>query len=142
MSIRVALCSLMIILAALPDNARCSQPPEPAVKLHMLMGRPVVDGVFLNGQGPFRFLFDTGAQSNQVQASIARKLGLTPIFQTKMDTVSGAIYVAGGRSPKSLWVRPGLPIRSSCSRQWMEYMPSRLRSRACLGRSFSPGSTT
>lgn len=97
MSIRMALRSLMIILPALPYNARCSQPSEPSVKLHMMMGRPVVEGVFLNGQGPLRFLLDTGAQSNQVEASIARKLGLTPTFQTKMDTVSGTIHVAGGR---------------------------------------------
>lgn len=93
----MALGSLMILFAALPDNARSSQPSEPSVKLHMMTGRPVVDGVFLNGRGPFRFLLDTGAQSNQVQASIARKLGLASTFQIKMDTVSGTISVAGGR---------------------------------------------
>jgi hypothetical protein len=59
-------------------------------------GRPVVDEVFLNGQGPFRFLLDTGAQTNQVEASIARKLGLTPTFRVEMATASGTIPVAGG----------------------------------------------
>ena len=57
-----------------------------------------MDGVFLNGHGPFRFVLDTGAQSNQIAKSIALKLGLVPAFRVEMATVSGAIQVAGGRS--------------------------------------------
>jgi hypothetical protein len=63
----------------------------------MMMGRPVVDGVFLNGQGPYRFLIDTGAQANEVEATLAGKLGLAPAFQVEMTTVSGTIPVVGGR---------------------------------------------
>jgi hypothetical protein len=60
---------------------------QPFVKLEILGGRPVVSRVFLNGQGPFRFLLDTGAQSNQVETSLARKLGLTASFQVALDTL-------------------------------------------------------
>jgi hypothetical protein len=59
-------------------------------------GRPVIDDVFLNGQGPYRFLLDTGAQTNQVETSLARKLGLTPTFRLEMDTAAGTIPVPGG----------------------------------------------
>src|ERR1700722_8909365 len=97
MSMRISLGSLMILLAALPSNARYSQPSESSVTLHITMGRPVVDSVFLNGEGPFRFLIDTGAQSNQIEASIARQLRLTPTFRTEMATVAGTIAVPGGR---------------------------------------------
>ena len=68
-----------------------------ATFLNTLSGIPVVDGVFLNGNGPYRFLLDTGAQTNQVDASIARKLGLTQAFQVAMVTTAGTIHVAGGR---------------------------------------------
>jgi aspartyl protease len=97
----MALGSLAIIMVALPCYARSSrhssQPGAPSILLHLMGGRPVVDNVFLNGQGPFRFLLDTGAQTNQVQASIASKFGLAPTFRVEMATASGTILVAGGR---------------------------------------------
>ncbi len=61
-----------------------------------MSGRPVVDGVYLNGQGPFRFLIDTGAETNQVDASIARKIGLAPTFRVDIVTTAGTIPAAGG----------------------------------------------
>ena len=88
--------SLMIVATALPCIAFSSQPFEPSVPFHMRMGCPVVDGIFLNGQGPFRFLLDTGAQTNQVQASIAAKLGLTPMFRTNLISAVGGNLVVGG----------------------------------------------
>jgi hypothetical protein len=91
------LSSILIVIAALPCNGRAAQLSETSVKLHMVMGRPVVDSVFINGQGPFRFLLDTGAQTNQLDAAIARQLGLVPTFQVEMATVSGTIPVSGGR---------------------------------------------
>ena len=97
MSKLIALGSLMIVAAALPCNARSSQPTDGSIRLRLAGGRPVVDDVFLNGHGPFRFLLDTGAQTNQVEASIAGKLGLTPTFRVEMGTASGTSTVAGGR---------------------------------------------
>ena len=37
-----------------------------SLKLYILGGRPFVSSVFLNSRGPYRFLLETGAQSNQV----------------------------------------------------------------------------
>jgi hypothetical protein len=46
------------------------------VKLHVEEGRPVVDGVYVNGHGPYRFLVDTGTNVNLIETDLARKLGL------------------------------------------------------------------
>ncbi len=68
---------------------------EHALDLHLASGRPVVDGVFLNGRGPFRFLIDTGAQTNQIDTEAARELGLEPTFQVEVVTATGSMMVPG-----------------------------------------------
>lgn len=91
-------CGTLIIAAAVtPCNARSLPQPDGSLRIVLVAGRPAVDGVFLNGQGPWRFLLDTGAQTNQVEASIARKLGLLPAFRTAIATTAGDALVTGGR---------------------------------------------
>jgi len=87
----------MIVVAVVPCNAGSIQAPDGSIRLSTRSGITVVDGVFLNGNGPWRFVLDTGAQTNQVDASVARKLGLAPGFQAEMVTTTGNIHVAGGR---------------------------------------------
>lgn len=82
-------------------QASVAAPPvEGALKISVISGRPVVDGVYLNGQGPFRFLIDTGAQTNQVETRIARRLNLKATFRTELATVAGSGLVEGGRMEK------------------------------------------
>jgi hypothetical protein len=91
-------CSSLIIAAAItPRNAKSMPAADGSLKMTVMSGRPVVDGVYLNGHGPFRFLIDTGAETNQVEASIARKIGLAPTFRVDMATIAGTIPVAGGK---------------------------------------------
>lgn len=80
-------------------EARAAQPADRSARLHLVGDRPVVEGVFLGGQGPFRFLVDTGAETNQLDARIARRLGLVPTFQVEMVTATGARHVPGARLP-------------------------------------------
>ena len=87
--------SLIIIAAAL--SGRTLPASGPFVKLEILGGRPVASQVFLNGQGPFWFLLDTGAQTNQVEATLARKLNLAAAFQVELATAWGVTRVPGGR---------------------------------------------
>jgi hypothetical protein len=88
----------MITSALLPCNARALQGAlDGSIRLNIISGIPVVDGVFLNGHGPYRFVLDTGAHKNQVEVSIVRKLGLATTFQVKMATTAGVITVDGGR---------------------------------------------
>jgi hypothetical protein len=65
------------------------------VSFHLREGRPIVDGVFVNGHGPFRFLLDTGAQSNQMDIRLARKIGLRATFRVEMATMAGVAQMAG-----------------------------------------------
>ena len=63
----------------------------------MIGGRPIAEEVFINGQGPFKFLVDTGSQTNQIDAAIAQKLALIPTFRVEMATSNGAALVPGSR---------------------------------------------
>lgn len=89
----------MICATVCPCNARNTDPSHQSARLLLVGGRPVVDGVFLGGLGPFRFLIDTGAESNQLDSSLARKLGLTPTFQVEMVTTTGLTHVPGAHLP-------------------------------------------
>lgn len=71
-------------------------PAEP-VKLKILAGTPIAENVLLNGRGPYRFLLDTGAQTNMIEAALARELALPALFQTELITATGTSRVAGGR---------------------------------------------
>src|SRR5215472_6165862 len=88
---------LMILAVAGACKAAVAAASSTSVKLSILSGRPVVSQVFLNGRGPYRFLLDTGAQTNQVDVSLARKLGLTATFQVELETAAGATRAKGGR---------------------------------------------
>jgi hypothetical protein len=76
--------------------AAFAQPVQPTLKLQVIGGRPVVDGVYLNGQGPYRFLLDTGTQVNMVEAGLAKKLGLVGTFERELLTPSGSSHLRGG----------------------------------------------
>lgn len=52
------------------------------------LGR-VVAPVRVNGQGPFRFIVDTGANRSAVSQTLAERLGLTPSGQGEVHSVHG-----------------------------------------------------
>ena len=58
------------------------------VKMQVRDGRPIVDGVYVNGHGPYRFLLDTGANVNLIETSIAKKIGMNPTFQADLASVA------------------------------------------------------
>jgi hypothetical protein len=89
-----------LFFAFLLPSAAVAQPAQASIQLKVMTGKPVVDGVFLNGHGPYRFLLDTGSQSNQVDSSLARKLGLAATLQLDLQTPSGESTVHGGRVSK------------------------------------------
>lgn len=57
------------------------------IKLHVIEGRPIVDGVYVNGHGPYRFLIDTGANVNLIESGLARKLGMSATFQVDFESL-------------------------------------------------------
>jgi len=65
------------------------------VSLQIVQGRPIVDGIYVNGHGPCRFLVDTGAQSNHSDVQVARRFGLLAMFRVHLDTIAGTELAPG-----------------------------------------------
>ena len=49
----------------------------------------VLKQVYLNDQGPFRMMIDTGAASCLIRPTIAKQLRLRPVYAVQQDTVAG-----------------------------------------------------
>ena len=74
------------------------QVPEPAsiqvpgdgvtVPMQDMGGRPIVD-VKINGKGPYRFIFDTGAVTTVVSDELSRELSLSPPAGVHVASVGG-----------------------------------------------------
>jgi hypothetical protein len=86
------MCLLVSLAIPCPANA---DPLASEVKLQMHEGRPVVDGVYVNGHGPYRFLVDTGATANQIESRLAESIGLTATFRAALTSSTGRAFVAG-----------------------------------------------
>jgi hypothetical protein len=68
-----------------------------AFRLEMRSGRLLVEDVYLNGHGPYRFLLDSGAQANAVESGLALDIGLKATFGVEVATVAGVSLVSGGQ---------------------------------------------
>jgi len=66
-----------------------------AANLRVQDGRPIVDGVFVNGHGPYRFLVDTGTNVNLIDANLARSIGLNATFQVDLASATGKVPSPG-----------------------------------------------
>jgi hypothetical protein len=66
-----------------------------AVNLRVREGRPIVDGVYVNGHGPYRFLVDTGSTLNHLEPRLAQSIGLKPTFRTELTSSAGVTVAAG-----------------------------------------------
>jgi len=84
-------CALLVIAGALGLEGR----REPGLKLHLINGHPIVEGVFVNGSGPYRFLVDTGSTLNHFDSKIARKVGLKAAYRANVVSANGANVVPG-----------------------------------------------
>jgi len=65
------------------------------VKMLLIQGRPVVDGVFVDGHGPYRFLVDTATTANHIEPGLARSIGLKASFRSELTSSIGVIEVLG-----------------------------------------------
>jgi hypothetical protein len=66
-----------------------------ATNLHVRDGHPIVDGVYVNGHGPYRFLVDTGANVNLIDRTLAESIGLTATFRAELASSAGLILGSG-----------------------------------------------
>jgi hypothetical protein len=65
------------------------------VNIRLIRGRPVVDGVYVNRHGPYRFLIDTATTSNHIEAALAKSIGLKATFRSELTSSLGIIQVSG-----------------------------------------------
>jgi hypothetical protein len=66
-----------------------------SVKLLLRDGRPLVDGVYVNGHGPYRFLLDTGSNVNLIETRLARQIGMVALFQISLASAAGTTPSSG-----------------------------------------------
>lgn len=83
---------LLLVLVAGPCLA---QSPQPGLRFEVIAGAPIVKEVYLNGQGPYRFIVDTGSETNQMEERLARELGISGNLQLEEATPSGISNVRG-----------------------------------------------
>ena len=55
----------------------------------------MVEGVFVNGRGPYTFLVNTGASFNHLDPDVAKSIGLTPSFNGELMSSAGITVVPG-----------------------------------------------
>ncbi|MET3664880.1 aspartyl protease family protein [Caulobacter sp. 1776] len=94
---RRALVSSMAAAVFAPGaaRARTQTPPAPADSpadslRYLDDAKRLTVKALLNGQGPFTFLVDTGANSSVIAAELAAQLGLPSAGQTRMHGIAGA----------------------------------------------------
>ncbi|MBL8174562.1 MAG: clan AA aspartic protease [Bryobacterales bacterium] len=72
---------MLILLTALLNQL-------PATRLEFRNGYPIVSA-FLNGQGPYRLLVDTGNSSSTVTPEVAHQIGLAPTHSAVVSSIGG-----------------------------------------------------
>ena len=78
-----AACLILLTSAAL------SGAQEVVLKADRVAHLLVLKEVYLNGQGPFRMMVDTGAVSCLIRPAVAKRLGLRPVYAVEHATVAG-----------------------------------------------------
>jgi hypothetical protein len=85
----------IVMAIAIGTHIMAAGPLLAEVKMQVRNGRAVVDGVYVNGHGPYRFLVDTGTNINLIEAGIARKIGMNATFQVNLVSAAGNIQTQG-----------------------------------------------
>src|SRR5580700_7673760 len=81
------------VLIGLLSIAAC--PLFGGLTLQIREGRPMVDGVYVNGYGPYRFLLDTGTNVNLIETGLARTIGMNADFQVDLTSALGKTQMPG-----------------------------------------------
>src|SRR5215472_6792745 len=71
-------------------------PNVSAMNVQIRDGRPVVDRVYVNGQGPYKLLLDTGSTLNHLDLRLAKKIGLKETIHTTLTSATGVVRASGG----------------------------------------------
>ena len=86
---------LLLCTVLVPASLFAAEAQSGSIKMQVRDGRPVVDGVYVNGHGPYRFLVDTGTSVNLILSSLAVKIGMTPTFRINLTSSAGNAVMPG-----------------------------------------------
>jgi hypothetical protein len=67
------------------------------IPLGVRQGRLIVNGVYVNGHGPYRFLLDTGEEKNELGEDLAKSLQLPTTLSLNLLTAAGVVKGSGAR---------------------------------------------
>jgi hypothetical protein len=70
-------------------------PAGSGISLQMVDGRPLIDGVMVNGHGPYRFLLDTGSNVDFIEPGLAAEIGLETNYRNELASAGGSAAVIG-----------------------------------------------
>jgi hypothetical protein len=73
-----AACLLLVVTVARPTPARADNPLPVTVPFDLLKTKHMVVQVKVNGKGPYRVIFDTGAPVTLLNTKVAKESGLLP----------------------------------------------------------------
>ncbi len=74
-----------LVAPAIPELGETVGPIE------RVRGGRMVAPMLVNGDGPFRFIVDTGANRSAISSAVAERLGLTPVGMGEVHSVGGVI---------------------------------------------------
>jgi predicted aspartyl protease len=89
---QVVAMALMVLGAVAPDRAAAADRTRPStVRFASSQPGEVVIPVFIRGEGPYRFLLDTGSSHSVISQTLATTLGLVAVAQAPMATSVGSV---------------------------------------------------
>ena len=83
------------LLIAISSISVAAAPLFGGVKLQIREGRPIVDGNYVNGHGPYLFLIDTGTNVNLIETRLAKSMGMSAAFQVYFASSVGKALLQG-----------------------------------------------
>ncbi len=75
-------------------------PAMAGIPLTIAQRHILVDQIYIDGAGPFRFALDTGAQSSSLRTDVAARIGLKAEYRVETESVGGVRYLAAGVAKK------------------------------------------
>lgn len=88
---RRELLAALAVTSMIPSAAAASSKRRFVAAIQLTEARILIQ-THLNGQGPFQFVLDTGAELSGVKTSVAQRLGLRPVRQARLNGRSIPVY--------------------------------------------------